>query len=110
MRSSTVPVVRNLCTSTLRRWPKLGDATAKGTIENSDAMPRAWIARFGRTVAEQVLDAVQSRMSAARTPGVAVSLAGERIGGGAALEDAEAREAEAGLRSLAAWVHGFRFR
>ena len=85
---------------------KLGDATATGTIENSDAMPRAWIARFGRTVAEQVLDAVESRMSAARTPGVAVSLAGERIGGGAALEDAEAREAEAGLRSLAAWVRG----
>ena len=29
---------------------KLGDATATGTINNSDPMPQAWIARFGRTV------------------------------------------------------------
>ena len=85
---------------------KLGDATARGTITNSDPMPQAWIARFGRTVAEQVLDAVQSRMQAARTPGVEVSLAGQRIGGGPAAEADEAREAEAGVRSLAAWVRG----
>ena len=65
---------------------KLGDATATGTINNSDPMPQAWIARFGRTVAEQVVDAVESRMQAARTPGVEVSLAGaahrRRPGGG----------------------------
>ena len=85
---------------------KLGDATATGTITNSDPMPQAWIARFGRTVAEQVLNAVQSRMQAARTPGVEVSLAGQRIGGGPAAEADEAREAEAGVRSLAAWVRG----
>ena len=59
---------------------ELADAEATGTIRNTDAMPRAWIARFGRTVAEQVLAAVESRMRAARTPGVEVSLAGERIG------------------------------
>ena len=59
---------------------KLADAEATGTIRNTDAMPKAWTARFGRTVAEQVLDAVESRMRAARTPGVEVSLAGERIG------------------------------
>ena len=35
------------------------DAPATGTI--ADAMPKAWIARFGRTVAEQVLDAVERR-------------------------------------------------
>ena len=85
---------------------KLGDATATGTISNSDPMPQAWIARFGRTVAEQVVDAVQSRMQAARTPGVEVSLAGQRIGGGPAPEADEARAAEAGFRSLAEWVHG----
>ena len=71
---------------------KLADASATGTIENDDAMPQAWLARFGRTVAEQVLDAVESRMRAARTPGVEVSVAGERIGwqpgAGAGLGDA----------------------
>ena len=40
----------------------LADATATGTIENSDPMPRAWLARFGRTVVDQVLDAVGARM------------------------------------------------
>ena len=73
---------------------KLGDATATGTITNSDPMPQAWIARFGRTVAEQVLDAVESRMTAARAPGVEFSLAGQRIGGGPAAEADEALEAE----------------
>ena len=49
---------------------------AMGTIENSDPLPRAWMARFGRTVAEQVLEAVESRMRAPRAPGAEVSLAG----------------------------------
>ena len=85
---------------------KLGDDTATGTITNNDPMPQAWIARFGRTVAEQVVDAVQSRMQAVRTPGVEVSLAGQRIGGGPAAEADEARAAEADFRSLADWVRG----
>ena len=59
---------------------KLADAVATGTITNDDPMPRAWIARFGRTVAEQVLDAVEGRMRAGRRPGAEVRLAGERIG------------------------------
>ena len=81
-------------------------AEATGTINNSDPIPQAWIARFGRTVAEQVLDAVESRMTAARAPGVEVSLAGQRIGGGPAAEVDEAREAGAGLKTLAEWVRG----
>ena len=81
-------------------------AEATGTITNSDPIPQAWIARFGRTVAEQVLDAVESRMTAARAPGVEVSLAGQRIGGGPAAEVDEAREAGAGLKTLAEWVRG----
>ena len=59
---------------------RLDDATATGTISNTDAMPQAWIARFGRTVADQVLEAVQGRMLAVRTPGAEVSLGGERLG------------------------------
>ena len=82
---------------------KLGDATATGTITNSDAMPQAWIARFGRTVAEQVLDAVESRMQAARTPGVEVSLAGaadrRRAGGGGRRGRARPRPASRPSRS-----------
>ena len=59
---------------------RIADGQAVGTIRNTGAIPKAWIARFGRTVAEQVLDAVESRMRAARQPGAEVSLAGERIG------------------------------
>ena len=43
-------------------------------------MPRAWLARFGRTVAEQVLDAVEGRLRAAPRPGIEMSLAGQAIG------------------------------
>ena len=57
----------------------LKDATATGAIENTDAMPQAWLARFGRTVAGQVVDAVESRFAAARQPGVAVNLAGQAL-------------------------------
>ena len=80
----------------------LADGTATGTIENTDAMPQAWLARFGRTVADQVLDAVDGRMTAARVPGVEVTLAGQRMGAGDRDEDAEAREEEAARAKLAA--------
>ncbi len=62
------------------RRVRLHDATATGTIINADPMPRAWIARFGRTVADQVLDAVDSRMRAKPEPGVEAHVAGQRIG------------------------------
>ena len=76
------------------------DGTATGTISNTGPIPKAWIARFGRTVADQVLDAVEGRMRAGRHPGAEVSLAGERIGLGAggdapASGATQAREAEA---------------
>ena len=66
------------------RRVRLHDATATGTISNSDPMPRAWIARFGRTVADQVLDAVDARMRAKPVPGVEARLAGQGIGPGPA--------------------------
>ena len=58
------------------------DGAATGTISNTGAIPQAWIARFGRTVADQVLEAVQGRMRANPEPGVEVSLAGQQIGVG----------------------------
>ena len=65
----------------------VADGTATGTITNTGAMPEAWIARFGRTVTDQVLDAVDARLRAARTAGMSVSLGGETIGGTAAEAD-----------------------
>ena len=41
-------------------WLEDGEAT--GTIRNSDAIPKAWLARFGRTVATHVTDAVTDRL------------------------------------------------
>ena len=83
----------------------LADAEAVGTIENSDAMPSAWLARFGRTVAEQVIDAVKSRFAASPGPGVEMTLAGERIGSGGDAASEE-REARARLASVADWLRG----
>ena len=40
----------------------LKDGTATGTIRNTDPMPKAWIARFGRTVGTQAVDAVTGRL------------------------------------------------
>ena len=86
---------------------ELADAQATGTIVNTDPMPKAWLARFGRTVATQVVDAVASRLEA--DGGSHVTLGGERIDssglapGGAALRDAEARQ---GLEALSDWFRG----
>ena len=99
----------------------LSDATATGTIENTDKMPQAWLARFGRTVADQVIDAVQGRMQAQPRPGVAVSLAGQAIGANGSLsgvdasepDDADARatlaeetDARSRLETMSKWLQG----
>ena len=60
----------------------VADPIGTGTIFNTDRMPKAWIARFGRTVAEQVLDAVDARIRARPAPGAEARLAGQRIGPG----------------------------
>ena len=110
----------------------LADATATGTIVNSDHMPKAWLARFGRTVAEQVLDAVGARLRTAPRAGVEATLAGEALprwnangtaAGGTndsgtedaaarakAAREAEAQEAEAKerLTSFSDWLRGGR--
>ena len=41
----------------------IADGTATGTIDNTDAMPAAWLARFGRTVSTQVVEAVEARIA-----------------------------------------------
>ena len=57
----------------------IADGVATGTIENTDHMPAAWLARFGRTVTDQVLDAVEARLAAPRAAGARVRLAGQAL-------------------------------
>ena len=102
----------------------IADAVAKGTIENSDHMPKAWLARFGRTVAEQVLDAVEDRLRAPPRTGGEVRLAGEALpswdsgsqsgsqsvssgedaGDAAALAKVESARSQAELAALTDWL------
>ena len=87
----------------------IADAEATGTIRNTDAMPKAWIARFGRTVADQVLAAVETRMSAPPAARNEVTLGGQRIGldasaaGGDGAEVREAAGMETAAKGLADW-------
>ena len=59
----------------------LTDATATGMIENHDAMPRALIARFGRTAAVHIVEQVEERVNAPRRPGFDGRVAGREING-----------------------------
>ena len=91
---------------------RIADGEAVGTIRNNGAIPKAWIARFGRTVAEQVLVAVEGRMRASPAPGAEITLAGERIGahaepGSEAERDARREEeARRDAERLADWLRG----
>ena len=60
---------------------RIADGEATGTIVNADAMPRAWLARFGRTAAEQVLEGVQARLVAPRAAGSHAQVAGQPLVG-----------------------------
>ena len=57
----------------------IADGVATGTIENTDHMPAAWLARFGRTVTDQVLGAVEARLAASRAAGTRVRLVGQAL-------------------------------
>ena len=50
------------------------------TIMNNDPMSQGWLSRFGRTVADQVLDAVEGRLEASRHTGLDAQLAGQNLG------------------------------
>ena len=76
----------------------IADGEATGTITNDGPIPQAWLARFGRTVTGQVLDAVEARLAAPREAGARMSLAGQALpslqgGDGAAANDNAASEA-----------------
>ena len=61
---------------------RIADATATGSIENSDHMPQAWMVRFGRTVGSQLVDALGQRLEGGHASYVTV--AGVPLTGGAA--------------------------
>ena len=83
---------------------RIGDGEATGAIANADPMPQAWLARFGRTLAEQVVDGVQARVEAPHGGGAHARIAGQELaaGGGIDAEEAAWRTDEA----LAHWLTG----
>ena len=44
------------------RGARIAEDTATGTIANSDPMPQAWLARFGRTAASHAVEAIDARL------------------------------------------------
>ena len=58
---------------------RIADGEATGFIVNSDPMPKAWIARFGRTLAGQAVDAIGQRLEGGNRSRVVVG--GMTLGG-----------------------------
>ena len=58
---------------------RIRDAEATGTIVNSDPIPKAWLARFGRTVADHVVDAIGERLAGSPGGGSQVTLGGQQV-------------------------------
>ena len=90
----------------------LADGTATGTIENTDPIPQAWLARFGRTVAGHVVDAISGRFEGSSGGGSQVTLGGQRLslagadGLGAGGVAADTPESEAVAREGLAAIAG----
>ena len=59
----------------------IADDMATGTIANDDPLQRAWLARFGRTAAQRVLDGVQARLRAPHESGIRATVAGHDLSG-----------------------------
>ena len=77
----------------------IADGTAIGTITNDDPMPRAWLARFGRTVAGQAVDMVAGRLDGGG--GTRVTVGGQALDFSGAAMTEERREAlESALGAL----------
>ena len=58
---------------------QLSDGQATGTIVNTDPVPKAWLARFGRTVAGHVVDAIGARLTGPPKGDSHVTLGGQRL-------------------------------
>ena len=71
---------------------RVADGAATGTIVNADPMPKAWLARFGRTVGGQVVDALASRLDGGGESYGTVG--GVQLGSGEVPADAHGAETE----------------
>ena len=60
----------------------LADGTATGSISNTDPMPRALMARFGRATAVEVVEQVEARLEARRERGFEARFAGRPLRSG----------------------------
>ena len=58
---------------------RLTDSEATGTIKNHHPLPRALLARFGRTAAVHVVEHVEERIAAPREPGFRGEVAGREL-------------------------------
>ena len=58
---------------------RVEDAEATGTIENTDLLPAALLARFGRASAQHVVEHVEARMAKPREPGFRARFAGQDV-------------------------------
>ena len=58
---------------------QVADGEATGTIANRDPLPRALLARFGRTAAVHVVEHIEERLAAPRAPGFRGRFAGREL-------------------------------
>ena len=86
----------------------IADGVATGTIENSDPLQQAWLARFGRTAATHVTDAVGDRLRGAPGQDSHLTVGGYRLplGQRGATDGKPEAEADTDSSSLEALVTG----
>ena len=88
-------------------------AEATGTIRNSDPLPQALMARFGRTAAVHVVEHVEERLTAPRNVGVEAQVAGRQLRRGMeremALDFLSQLGSSAGMRAPGAGSPGARY-
>lgn len=58
---------------------------------------KAWITRFGRTIGQQKVRTVRTRISIIRPPGIQIQIAGETLGGGSGPDDNASGQSQVGL-------------
>ena len=79
---------------------RIANSQAFGTITNSDPLPQAWLARFGRTAADHALDAIGARVDGAGAPASHATFGGQRLWGGNA-----PAQPDADRHGIPAWPH-----
>ena len=72
---------------------QIADGSAIGTITNADAVPKAWLARFGRTVASHVVDAIGERFTGTAQTTSHVTIAGRRVTLGEGMQETQVDDA-----------------